>query len=105
DAVPVALDGGRSIDEKDKLAVSGPEIQFLQETSPVLHRRLVVEVLECQTDLVGTCGLEMARWEPLERCPLPCRQVGRIAQPDVARAAQQALALLLGAPHLLDGVV
>ena len=79
--------------------------QRLQEGGPACRGWLVVEVLEGQPDLVGTRGLEMARGQTFECRALPLGQVGRIAQPDIARAAQQALPLLLGAPHLIDGVV
>jgi hypothetical protein len=34
DAIPVTFDGARSIDDRIKFAVSGPEIPFLQEISP-----------------------------------------------------------------------
>ena len=37
--------------------------------------------------------------------PLPIRQIGWIAQPEIARAAQQVLPFLFGAAHLIDGVV
>jgi hypothetical protein len=78
---------------------------FFQKASARFDRRLVVEVLERQPDLVGTRGLEMARWRAFECGLLAIRQVGRIAQPYIACATQHALSLLLGPPHLIDGVV
>src|SRR5208283_5423854 len=66
---------------------------------------LIVEFLECEADPVGTPGLEMARRQSVERGALRLRQIGRVAQPDVAGPAQQALPLLFGTAHLVDRVV
>ena len=98
------LDGARRIDDWFEPTIGGSEVLFLQEARAGLHRWLVVEVLEGQADLVGTRGLEVADWEIFERLPMSIRSVGRVAQLDIARAAQQALALLFRAAHLIDRV-
>ena len=66
DAVPVALDGVRGIDDRFEAAMGGPEIPFLEESGG-LGRGLLIELLEGQADLVGPCGLEMTRGEAFER--------------------------------------
>src|SRR5271155_5600204 len=97
--------GVRRIDDRFEPAVGGPEVPLLEEARRRRSRGLVVEVLECQAYLVGSGGPEMARRETVELRALPLRQVGRVAQPDIACATQQALAFLFGAAHLIDGVV
>ena len=47
----------------------------------------------------------MARGQSVQGRTLPLGQVGRVAQPDIAGAAQQALPLLFGAADLIDRVV
>ena len=71
-------------------AVGGPEIPFLKMAGRRLGGGLIVEFLECEADPVGTRGLEMARRQSVERGALRLRQIFRVAQPDVAGAAQQA---------------
>src|SRR5271165_5633946 len=105
DAVPVTLDGVCRVYDGLEPAVGGPEIPFLEIAGRCLGGGLIVEFLECEADPVGTPGLEMARRQSVERGPLQLRQIGRVAQPDVAGAAQQALPLLFGTAHLVDRVV
>ena len=101
----MTLDGAGGVDHRFQPAVGGPEIPLLEEAGLRLSARLIVEILKGKPDLVGPCGLEMARGKAVECRPLPIRQAGWIAQPEIACAAQQALPLLLGAAHLIDGVV
>ncbi len=70
-----------------------------------LQPRVAVEVLEGEPDLIGTRRLEMARGQAVQCGLLAVRQVGRIAQPYIACATQYALSLLLGPPHLIEGIV
>ena len=65
----MALDGMRGADDRFQPAVGGPEIPLLEEPSGGLGGGLVVEVLECEADLVGACGLQMT-----------CRQVSSVAR-------------------------
>jgi hypothetical protein len=66
---------------------------------------LIIEILEGEPDLVGTRGLEVADGQSVERRALPIGQRLRVAQPDIACATQQTLALLFAAAHLIDGGV
>ncbi len=96
------FDGAGGIDHRRQPAVGSP---FLQEARAGFGRGLVVEVLEGEPDLIGTRGLEMARGQAVQCRLLAVRQVGRIAQPYIACATQHTLSLLLGPPHLIDGIV
>src|SRR5208283_5837668 len=89
DAVPVTLDGMCGIDDRLEPAMGGPEIPFLEVARRGFGGGLVVEFLERQPDLVGPRGLQMTCGETVERRLLPVRQVGRVAQPYIACAAQQ----------------
>jgi hypothetical protein len=43
--------------------------------------------------------------EAFERGPPPVGQVGRIAEPEMARASQELVDFTFGPPHLIDGVI
>ena len=86
-------------------ATGGPEIPLLEEACRRLGGELLMEFLERQPDLVGPRGLAMTRREAFERRPLAVRQIGRVAQPDLASAARQALLFLFGPASLVDGIV
>src|SRR5271166_5642463 len=105
DAVPVTLDGVCRVDDGLQPAVGSPEIPFLEMVGRCLGGGLIVELLECEADPVGAPSLEMARRQSVKPGPLRLRQIGWVAQPDVAGAAQQALPLLFGTAHLFDRVV
>ena len=60
DAVPVALDSARGIDDWRQPAVGCPEVPLLEEDRRRVRSGLVIEFLERQPDAVCTCGLEMA---------------------------------------------
>src|SRR5271157_1312870 len=78
DAVPVALDGVRRVDDRFEPTVGRPEIPFL-EVAGSLGRRLVIEFLKGEPYLIRARGLEMTRRESLESTALPLRQVVWIA--------------------------
>src|ERR1700733_6928346 len=62
------------------------KIPLLQEGGGRLGGGLLVEVLEGQPDLIGARGLQMMGRQAVEHGFLAFRQVGGIAQPDVACA-------------------
>ena len=101
----MALDRACGLDHRFEPAVGGPEVPLLEERSGRLGGGLFVEVLEGQPDLIGARGLQMMGRQAVEGGLLPLRQVGGIAQPDVACAAQRALRLLFGSTHLIDSLI
>jgi hypothetical protein len=94
------------LDHRLEPTVGSPEVSLLEERGGRLGGGLFVEVLEGQPDLIGARGLQMMGREAVEGGLPPLRQVGAIAQPDVARAAQQrGLCLLFGASDLINRFV
>src|SRR5471032_2792042 len=85
--------------------MGGPEVPPLQECGCLFGRVLLVEFLKGEPYLVGPRSLEMTRWETIECRPLALRQVGWVAQPDIAGAFQHILVLLFAAADLIDRVV
>jgi hypothetical protein len=77
----MSFDRARSLDHRVQSAVSRPKVPFLLKARARFGRRLVVEVLERQPDLVGAGGLEMSRGQGIKCGLLPLRQRLRIAQP------------------------
>jgi hypothetical protein len=89
DAMPMMFDGAGGIDHRRQPAVGGPEVPFLQEARAGFGRGLVVEVLAgC---LVSPAGGPTG-WPDCAAIYMAC-------------ATQHTLSLLLGPPHLIDGIV
>src|SRR3978361_1932403 len=65
----------------------------------------LVGVLEGEPHLVGPRGLEVMGRQSIEYRLLALRQVGWVAQPEIAGAFQQALVLLFAAADLIDRIV
>jgi hypothetical protein len=83
---------------------SAPSQLICVETGALL-RVGHISIARRYTYLVGSRGLQMMRRKLFQCLALPVGQVGWVAQPDISGAAQQVLALLFGAAHLIDGVV
>jgi len=106
DSVWMAADGFGDVDDGLDAAVCGPEIPSFEVVFSVF-RRLGIEILEDQPNLVGAGGFQMAasKVEGLELLFLTGREVVGVLEPDIAGAGEFRMELTFQAPDLIDGFV
>jgi len=102
----MTADGFGDIDDGLDTAVCGPEIPSFEVVFGVF-RRLVVEVLEDQPDLVGAGGFQKAASEVkcLDLLFLVGGKISGILKPDIAGAGEFGMELTFQTTDFVDGVV
>ena len=81
----MTADGLGDVDDGLDAAVCGPEIPSFEEVFGLV-RRLAIEILEDQADLIGAGGLQVAasEVEGLELLLLAGGEIGGILEPDIS---------------------
>jgi len=102
----MTADGFGDLDDRLDAAVCGPEIPSLEIVFGVF-RRLVVEVLEDQADLVSAGSFQMVAGEVegLDLLFLVGGEISGILKPDIAGAGEFGMELTFQAADFVDGVV
>jgi len=102
----MTADGLGDVDDGLDAAVCGPEIPSFEEVFGLV-RRLAIEILEDQADLIGTGGLQVAasEVEGLELLLLAGGEIGGILEPDIASTGEFRVEITFLAADLIDGVV
>ncbi len=93
----------RGVSNRWQAAVSCPEVPFSEEGFSRFPRRLSVEVLEGEADLIGARGLQVEAGKLLEDIALGRGEIVFVLEPDVTRFLQLRPGFLFGPAHLING--